>query len=593
MISLLIIWAYAFSITSIYGMATCRLLGRVGKLEAGRLPLPLYSLVGIVSVSVILGYLSLFFKIGGLASGVILMGAIISLFLGRGFQRERVRAQLKIGMKIRLLVICVAAIIFVVILLKNATKYSDAFDTSLYHAQAIRWIEEFKATPGSANIHTRLAQNSSWFLSAALFSYKIVVFPLTRVHLAAGARFGFLGELIDAATYFHPINGLLFLLLVAYLSKGIARAIAGELRVSNLSKGIILFFACILFVRKYFSPIFSPEPDLAVTVLIWLVLLIFLQQVESGDVTFDHYSLAVVGLAAFAVTIKLSALPVLLIPAYLVITEFNAGRRRRAALVLGIVAVVLLPWLIRNVIVSGYLIYPILELDVFNFDWEIPAEMVVVDRKYILSWGRLPGLPPTGVLETPTSVWFPIWLASQSILHKVLLGFVLGLSTAYLIYGLVIVSRQGVKFVSGNAALAVLYASVYFGLLYWFMGSPDFRFGYGFMVFVVASLSAHLLKSVNLDKHVALVVLVFLLLHQGVTLYGELTNPNKIADHLVFPQGYSQEEVAAYTLDGQKFYYATNEKQACGYFPFPCAARQNDKLHLRGGSLSAGLKIHP
>lgn len=35
--------------------------------------------------------------------------------------------------------------------------------------------------------------------------------------------------------------------------------------------------------------------------------------------------------------------------------------------------VVLAPWLVRNVLISGWLIYPFAAIDLFSVDWKIPA----------------------------------------------------------------------------------------------------------------------------------------------------------------------------------------------------------------------------
>src|SRR5688500_16524798 len=43
------------------------------------------------------------------------------------------------------------------------------YDTGFYHAQAVRWINEYPAVPGLANLHGRLAFNSSWFVWGALW----------------------------------------------------------------------------------------------------------------------------------------------------------------------------------------------------------------------------------------------------------------------------------------------------------------------------------------------------------------------------------------------------------------------------------------
>jgi hypothetical protein len=44
-----------------------------------------------------------------------------------------------------------------------------AYDTDLYHAQIVRWHNEYGTPPGLGNLHARLAFNSSWLSLAALF----------------------------------------------------------------------------------------------------------------------------------------------------------------------------------------------------------------------------------------------------------------------------------------------------------------------------------------------------------------------------------------------------------------------------------------
>ena len=58
------------------------------------------------------------------------------------------------------------------------------FDSGLYHAQAIRWIEEYGVVPGLANLHCRLAYNSSAFVLTALYSMEFLVGQ--SLHTVAG-----------------------------------------------------------------------------------------------------------------------------------------------------------------------------------------------------------------------------------------------------------------------------------------------------------------------------------------------------------------------------------------------------------------------
>ena len=54
-----------------------------------------------------------------------------------------------------------------------------------------------------------------------------------------------------------------------------------------------------------------------------------------------------------------------------------------------IIALILfLPWVIRNLILSGYLVYPGLTFDPFHFDWRIPAEAVRRESAVITAWAR-------------------------------------------------------------------------------------------------------------------------------------------------------------------------------------------------------------
>jgi hypothetical protein len=44
-------------------------------------------------------------------------------------------------------------------------------DTAIYHAQALRWLEEVGIVPGLANVDIHLGFNSAWFVPEALFSW--------------------------------------------------------------------------------------------------------------------------------------------------------------------------------------------------------------------------------------------------------------------------------------------------------------------------------------------------------------------------------------------------------------------------------------
>ena len=56
-----------------------------------------------------------------------------------------------------------------------ASQKPEAYDTALYHAQAIHWIEEYGCTKGLGNLHNRFAYNSSFLCLQALYSWASIV----------------------------------------------------------------------------------------------------------------------------------------------------------------------------------------------------------------------------------------------------------------------------------------------------------------------------------------------------------------------------------------------------------------------------------
>jgi hypothetical protein len=75
----------------------------------------------------------------------------------------------------------------------------------------------------------------------------------------------------------------------------------------------------------------------------------------------------------FCVTLKLATFPIAIIGIIaLYRNNKNLVLTVRNLLVSGIALI--LPWLIRNVILTGYIIYPMENFDFFNFDWEVPEQ---------------------------------------------------------------------------------------------------------------------------------------------------------------------------------------------------------------------------
>lgn len=107
-------------------------------------------------------------------------------------------------------------------------------------------------------------------------------------------------------------------------------------------------------------------------------------------------------LAVWTVTVKLSAglLVILAVyPAALLICQKKWGQ---IFLFLGAGILIVLPFLVRNVIVSGYLIYPYSSIDLFNVDWKMAASFAAYDSREIMAWGR--GMTSRSLYNYSTSI---------------------------------------------------------------------------------------------------------------------------------------------------------------------------------------------
>ena len=94
-------------------------------------------------------------------------------------------------------------------------------------------------------------------------------------------------------------------------------------------------------------------------------------------------------LAVYAVSLKLSAAMVVVLAfvPFLILINNKCWKLLGIWLLSG--CAIIMPFLIRNVIISGYLLYPYPELDMFSVDWKMAEKTVYADRESIKRWAQL------------------------------------------------------------------------------------------------------------------------------------------------------------------------------------------------------------
>lgn len=124
-----------------------------------------YMMAGLLVQNVYAQYFSLFAGVGLRANVMMAAFDVAAVLCCRRqlalFLKEKAEA---CGKK-RMLLYCLLVLLFAY----GSSRGYMHYDTGLYHAQSIRWIEEYGVVPGLANLHSRFGYNSAAFALCALF----------------------------------------------------------------------------------------------------------------------------------------------------------------------------------------------------------------------------------------------------------------------------------------------------------------------------------------------------------------------------------------------------------------------------------------
>ena len=280
----------------------------------------------------------------------------------------------------------------------RALGMPTAYDTGFRDIQAVNWIDSFPIIPGLGNLFSSLAFNHSVYLYDALLDTSI--WSGRSVYIATG------------------------LLLMVYLAHSVGAALqlyrsqaGGQVRWSSIFASATIPF--ILFQTVRWGGITHFLTDTVVDLLGFLTmiyLLDFLQywRPNSGPRDYLVYRLAIIILIGF--TIKQSYVVYGFATAALAFALWlrrggmrsEARRIQRAAALITLAGLMLLlPWMARGLMTSGYVAYP-QSFGRVNVDWAIPAEQIEIRQRTLATNTRLRGGDPDVVLSSWD--WLGPWL---------------------------------------------------------------------------------------------------------------------------------------------------------------------------------------
>ncbi len=353
-------------------------------------------------------------------------------------------------------------------------------DTGYYHYSLVQWLGQYGTVPGLALLFNNLGFTSAWFALTAPFNPDVLV-----------------GRPLSLA------NGFVFLLLLGQGVAGVKGLIAGRRWLADAFSvcWTTLMLPLVLFLDPLSNILRSASPDLPVTLLVgviaWVMLLLNDRQRDSGSSLSASASASdqllvrsvPLGLALFAVTFKLIALPLLPVTFLFAVWRQSWWAYIRA---IGLVGLILSPMVVGNLLTSGCPLYPGHVLCV-ALPWS-PAPASLESAAIIThGWTSWYGTPPPG-----TNPWLwslGQWFMSSSKEKITALGMLLGMTIAL---GLAVkfliksglrgladrLDRQGEPWICGMGLL---------GLAFVMANSPFFRFSAPYIVLLLAMGLARLL----------------------------------------------------------------------------------------------------
>lgn len=556
MLMVLLNWIYILVVVALFGMLTNKIL----KIDSTSLVK--MSMTGIVVTTVLVEFISIFYKIGLLVHILVLIVCGITAWLERKRCKEMIFGCIKELLTWQGLVY-VGIMLIIAFYSSRGIMHSD---TSMYHAQAIRWYEEYGLAIGQVNLQTHFGYNSACFAFEALFSM------------------GFLGW-----RPFHCTTGFIAVLLCIWAVKRLAGFFSHEKHMQDMCCVAILLYALV-----NACGFMSPASDYMTMFVAIYLFARWAEEIERGSKDIRAFAMLSV-LAVYLTTLKLSAgLCVLLVvfPLVYLVKEKN-WKDIGKYLLMGIL--VLIPFLIRNVLISGWLLYPFPAIDLFNVDWKLPVSEVERDSAFIKIWARGVCIGDKNLVNMPMSEWVPIWWEYQERYAQmlVLTNFL------SLFLGATIFVHKLVKKIKMDWNLSLLIVVIIIDAIAWFILAPFIRYGLAFLLTLPLLIVGVWFKKEESSFYKvisgATVILMTLIVLPYIDHYftdDMVFLKQRLRDNFYLVQkDYEAGEMYELDIDGLTVYCPAHG-EATGYYAFPSSAYSDmpQNMELRGEGIKDGFR---
>lgn len=562
MLEIILVWVYIFFTSfAVGGFLSDLVISRDEKHNLkGVYHAVLTSLAGLVVIMVVAGYMSLFLKTGWVINMLLSSFSLYYYFIRRK-NFPHIRFSFKsneFSLIIRNLFLFTA---LVLILVKSAGPINNP-DTGAYHLPMVKWIENFNVIKGLANTHSRLGFNYQYELLCAVYGLAFI-----------------------KGSTIHAMNGYFMLMIVFYLTCTLSFYQTKKLSSLDFIKLIALFF-----VVNMNNAISSLSPDFPTTVMVTMAILLVIEKLYDGSIyDFDKNGIFAFVLTTGAVLFKISAAPAFLFCLLFIIPLFKQNIKLIGILFISGIAS-LLPYLIRNYFISGYLVYPLYNLDIFDVPWKVGRDKILFEKDVIRYWAL--GVPYGQPLPEGKEL-FDSWIHYLRNANSAYIYLIIALGSSMLLSMGILVQ----KLLRKQYDYVLLFLFFYICLGYWWYNAPDPRFGNGFIVPFIGITLAIVMQffiknSPSLIVNGVLGILIALCgyMIRGKAVGNVPNSYNKTSYNFITPPPYPQPDtINLGTRINPSYYVLTSDTSWCWESCLPCSYRL-DKYEYLGPKIEDGFK---
>jgi hypothetical protein len=593
MIILLLYWLFMSLIISLYGfMAQKSLIYLFGFQQDNRQAFYRIFILGLIFLSGISTWFSLFYRINFEIHLLLGIGALFYAFWDRKELASEYNSLLKEAWESPLFIKIIFLCCTFTATANSCIDTEWNYDHAVYYVQYVKWIEEYGTVCGLGHLTPHLAYNSQWHLLSALFSFSY----------------------LHSSVQFNDLNGLFWLVMLSCSLRSAQQIYQKKAALSD-------YFAVLLPLPMYISRYYlnAAYADFAIMLIIWLQITFWAQLIEQNQwKKLQLESFLAVFFAFFTITVKLSAVMIALPSLAIVFFLFKEANVRKLLISFVLTLGLILPWLGRYYYLSGYLVFPFHQLDLFDPDWKLDEGASIYLQTEIEAFSKLANnrYAIAEVLHYPLSRWVPEWFSDLKyydrfiIILSVLTGF------ALLIGGLYHLFKQQ----KGSMKYGLIALAIFGGLLFWFFKAPSPRFGYSWLFATLFFSAAYVLRFLY-ARYASLAQLfwAFLLIWsfkvafdslnelyyfagmrmefgEKLIIHREKASTAQVLELLVgLPPKTREVPLDSYVIDGQMFYIPhyrdIYNRFLCWNAPLPCCGHNHsEEIEMRGKTIGEGFR---